>query len=245
MAKYFEVINDDNSVVIDDNYECLELVDSFPLSQCTKVNSSFATYYRFPRVVGATLYGISVNGLNNVARFSFETTSDSIYFFGTNSAIANAGIVSVARDDIISKATLYAFNIPNRKASTNGIGLEIYNASGNVVYSSMKKYLNTLECGSDYTKTTAFNGTTIIFNLGYDRSCDYYFHHALGGSGFEYTMRPFYEIKNNTVTITRATYSVLFSDFDYNEEHYKYEEWDFEHYFEAWLGYGWLVGNVT
>lgn len=243
MAKYFEVINDDNSVVIDDNYECLELVDSFPLSQCTKVTTGASIYYRFPRTISATLYGISVNGLNNVSKFSFDTGASHIEFYDSNSAIRNVGIISVARDDIISKATLYAFNIPNRKASTNGIGLEIYNASGNVVYSSLKKYLNTLACGSDYTKTVAFNGTTIIFNLGYDRSSDYYISHNLGGSGFEYTMRPFYEIKNNTVTITRATYSVLFSDFDYDEKNYS--DYDIEHYFEAWLGYGWLIGNVT
>lgn len=241
--KYFEIINDNDSVVIDDNYECLELIDSFPLSQCVKETSGFTVRYRFPRVVGATLYGVSVNDLNGVSKFSFETTSDSIYFFGTNSPKANVGIVSVARDDIVSKATLYAFGKPNRKASTHGVGLEIYNASGDVVYSSNKRYLNALACGSDYAKSVAFNGTTIIFNLGYDRSCDYYFHHALGGSGFEYTMRPFYEVKNNAVTITRATYSVLFSDFDYDEENYRYEEWDFEHIFEAWLGYGWLVGN--
>lgn len=240
-TKYLEIINDNNSVVIDDNYACLELIDSFPLSQCTKINSGVSYYYRYPHSIsGATLYGISLNNLNGVNWFSFEADSYNLFFYDQNSAKANIGIVPVARDDIISKATLYAFGMPNRKASTNGVGLEICNANGDVVYTSAKKYLNTLECGSDYTKSVSLSGTTIAFNLGYDRACDYYQTHHSGTSGAEYTNRARFEIKNNIVSISRQMFSVIYADF--NQEDAKYD--DGERYFEAWLGYGWLVGNV-
>lgn len=240
-TKYLEIINDNNSVVIDDNYACLELIDSFPLSQCTKINSGVSYYYRYPHSIsGATLYGISLNGLNGISWFSFEADANNLYFYDVNSAKANIGIVSVARDDIISKASLYAFGIPNRKASTHGFGLEICNSDGDVVYTSEHKYLNVLGCGSDYTQSIALNGITMAFNLGYDRSCDYYDSHHSGKSGAEYTMRARFQIQNDTVSISRQMFSVIYVDF--NNETAKYD--DVERYFEAWLGYGWLIGNI-
>lgn len=242
MAKYLEVVNDNNSIVIDDNYECLELIDSFPLSECRKISSGVSYYYRYPRTIsGATLYGIGLNGLNDINWFSFEADSYNLFFYDKNSAKANIGIVPVARDDIISKARLYAFGIPSRQVSSHGVGLEIYNSSGKVVYSSTQKYLNTLECGSDYTKTVELSGTTIAFNLGYDRACDYYQSHHSGTSGAEYTNRARFEVKNNIVSISRQMFSVLYTDF--NDDDYYWE--DVMRYFEAWLGYGWLIGNIT
>lgn len=241
MAKYLEVINDNDKIVIDDNYACLELLDSFPLSECQKIASGVSYYYRYPRTIsGATLYGISLNGLNDLSWFSFEADSYNLFFYDKDSAKANIGIVPVARDDIISKARLYAFGIPNRKASTHGFGLEICNGNGDVVYASGHKYLNTLGCGSDYTQSIALNGDTVAINLGYDRACDYYQSHRSGTSGAEYTNRARFEVKNNIVSISRQMFSVLYTDF--NDDDY-YRE-DVERYFEAWLGYGWLIGNV-
>ena len=54
MSTYFEVIGDDKRVVIDDKFACMEVVDSFPLSQCKKEDRASSTakwhnyYYKFP-----------------------------------------------------------------------------------------------------------------------------------------------------------------------------------------------------
>ena len=43
MSNYLEIIGDDKRVVIDDKFACMEVVDSFPLSQCTKEDMSSNT----------------------------------------------------------------------------------------------------------------------------------------------------------------------------------------------------------
>lgn len=239
--KYFELIGDTENVVIDDNFECLELIDSFPLSQCTKVAGSYDTYYRYPRTVNGILYGISIGGLAGKQWFSFDADSNTIRFYGQGSNVQNIGMVSVARDDIIANATLYVYGISNRLPSEHLDGIEIYNAEGKVVFSSDCEYLNTIACGSDYTETITFSNNAIIFNLGYDRSCDYYNSPHLGIDGFDYTLRARFDVQENSVSISRVSYGTLWHEFSYDEL-----EWydDIEHYFEAWLGYGWLIASI-
>lgn len=240
MTKYFEVIGDEENVVIDDNFECLELVASFPLSQCTKVTVGNNVYYRYPKsVYGGVLYGITVGGLVGKAWFSFETDSMQIKFYDQNSNLSGVGMVSVARDDIIANSTLYVYGISDRKPSEHMVGLEIYNEQGKVVFCSDCEYINTIACGSDYTETILYSGNAIIFNLGYDRSCDYYESHKYGRNGYDYTMRPKFEITSNSISISKANYGTLWVENpDFNSDV------DIEHYFEAWLGYGWLVASI-
>lgn len=79
--KYFEALTeDDGAIVIDDNFQNLEVLAKIPLANivCTKTNIGITHYafYKLPTInyVNATpvIYGLSLNGLNDVKPFSFD-----------------------------------------------------------------------------------------------------------------------------------------------------------------------------
>lgn len=78
MAKYFEVFNSsDDSILIDDTFKNLQLLDSFPLSEC-KFNQGYVDsshgYYGLARAVpNALLIGIGINNLANKSSFALNT----------------------------------------------------------------------------------------------------------------------------------------------------------------------------
>lgn len=264
---YLEVIGDNGNVVIDDNFACLEVIDSFPLSQCSRQDwaGGYAKYhnyvYNFPHTIKSNaMVGISLNGLNGVPAFSFDVTQNYIRFFGNGSGINNIGIVSVDRADIIQNSTLYVFDISEKGASTSGCGLEILNSAGKVVYSSNSSYLNVIDCGSDESKDIVqipfSSSVTVAVKLGDDNSSEYWMSHHLGQTGGEYTKRPAFKVENNTVKIGPHFLGIVFpDDFDtptYNPSTGQWEDnygsgdlIEYEYFFSAWLGYGWLVGNIV
>lgn len=135
MSKYLEIIGDDKRVVIDDKFACMEVVDSFPLSQCDKTDMSSNTaffhdyYYMFPSghsIPDNALVGISLNGITSEVPFSYFAAGNAIRFFGDGSGVSQVGIVSIERDDIIATSTLYIFdNGGGRKRLANtALGLK-------------------------------------------------------------------------------------------------------------------------
>lgn len=265
MAKYLEIKNDNSEVVIDDQFQCLEVIDSFPLSQCTKKDQSDGSgvynnwYYFFPRSIpNGAVVGISLNNMPNTNLFSFDITSTYIRFWGDGSAIQNMGLFSITKDDVVANCTLYVFDVATRGASSSGVGLEICNASNKLVYSSACNYLDTIACGSDDTTTISIpqDKVSVLIALGYDNSRNYYQpNHHTAPTGAEYTKRVGIYINNGKLTITPQTCSIAYlgesQTPEYNESTgqwtYPDEEWDDVdgiYDFSAWLAYGWLVGTI-
>lgn len=268
MATYLEIKNENGGVVLDDNYQCLEVIDSFPLSQCTKENwggggTKYSNYYyRFPRnIPSGAVVGISLNNMPNTNLFSFDITQTHIRFWGEGSAINNIGLVSIAKDDIVNSCTLYVFDVDDSPPKEHGVGLEIYNAVGNVVYSNTKDYLDVIACGSDDTKTLTIPSgkTSVLITLGYDNSYEYYqLAHHYAPTGGEYTKRVGCYINNGTVTLTPQTCMVMYVGdigddvpyYDHNTGQWVYpddiyiDEGPAIYEYSAWLAYGWLVGVI-
>lgn len=268
MATYLEIKNENGGVVLDDSYQCLEVIDSFPLSQCTKENWSGGTkygnyYYRFPRSIpSGAVVGISLNNMPNTNLFSFDITQSYIRFWGEGSAINYVGLVSIAKDDIISSCTLYVFDVAKTGPSEHGVGLEIYNAAGDVVYSNTKDYLDVIACGSDDTKQIVIPSgkTSVLIALGYDNSYEYYqLAHYYAPTGGEYTKRVGCHMNNGTITLTPQTCSAVYigdgtgSDtpyYDHNTGGWVFpddsyiDEGPVIYEYSTWLAYGWLVGTI-
>lgn len=265
MSKYFEVIGDTGNVVIDDQFECLEVIDSFPLSQCIKHDLTgggvrYHNYiYNFPRSIkSGAVVGISINDLNGLPFFAFDVGTGYIRFYGQGSGIDNIGIVSVERDDIIQNSTLYVFDVANRGPSEHGIGIEIINENNKIVYTSDSDYLNVIACGSDENKTITevpiTDATTVVIKLGDDNSSEYWSSHKNGIVGAEYTKRPAFMINNNTINIAPSIASIAYiADVQGPTYDPSTGQWidpnsgsaqDWKYTFSAWLGYGWMVGNV-
>ena len=197
MSNYLEIIGDDKRVVIDDKFACMEVVDSFPLSQCDKVDMSSNTaswhdyYYVFPSghsIPGNALVGISLNGITSEVPFSYEAEFSHIRFFGKGSGVDQVGIVSIERDDIIATSTLYIFDNATRTPSKHGVGLEIVNDKNEIVFSSERPYINVLKCGSEEkdSVSTASTKPIIACNLGDDYYYELYQQsHHLSPQGIE------------------------------------------------------------
>lgn len=267
MSTYLEVIGDDKRVVIDDKFACMEVVDSFPLSQCKKQDMSSNTaffhnyYYVFPSghsIPDNALVGISLNGITSDVPFSYSTTGDAICFWGDGSAVAQVGIMAIERDDIVAVSTLYVFNHATRSPSEHGTGLEIINDKNEIVFSSERPYINVLKCGSDEkdSVSTASTKPIIACNLG----CDYYYElyqqsHNISPQGVESHKRPTYILKNQVVSIVPRFFNTWWTgDSQAPEYNPDTGEWTYPdnggpeyggfYEFDAWYNYGWLVGTI-
>lgn len=240
MSKYLEIIGDDKRVVIDDKFACMEVVDSFPLSQCDKVDESSNTaswhdyYYVFPSghsIPGNALVGISLNGITSEVPFSYEAEFSHIRFFGKGSGVDQVGIVSIERDDIIATSTLYIFD----------------NAT-----------INVLKCGSEEkdSVSTASTKPIIACNLGYDYYYELYQQsHHLSPQGIESHKRPTYILKNQVVSIVPRFFNTFWTG-DSHAPEYNPDtgEWEWPdnggpdyggfYDFDAWYNYGWLIGTI-
>lgn len=267
MSTYLEVIGDDKRVVIDDKFACMEVVESFPLSQCKKKDMSSNTakwhnyYYEFPSghsIPDNALVGISLNGITSEVPFSYFAAGNAIRFFGDGSAVSQVGIVSIERDDIVAVSTLYVFNHATRSPSEHGTGLEIINDKNEIVFSSERPYINVLKCGSDEkdSVSTASTRPIIACNLGYDYYYELYARaHHIEPNGVESHKRPTYILKNQVVSIVPRFFNVFWmGDSQAPEYNPDTGEWTYPdvggpeyggfYEFDAWYNYGWLVGTI-
>lgn len=269
MSTYLEVIGDDKRVVIDDKFACMEVVDSFPLSQCQKEDMSSNTakwhnyYYKFPSghsIPDNALVGISLNGITSEVPFSYSTstTRDAICFWGDGSAVAQVGIMAIERDDIVAVSTLYVFNHATRSPSKHGTGIEIINDKNEIVFSSERPYINVLKCGSEEkdSVSTASTKPIIACNLGLDYYHELYCQSAhISPNGVESHKRPTYMLKNQVVSIVPRFFNTFWAgDSQAPEYNPDTGEWTYPnnggpeyggfYEFDAWYNYGWLIGTI-
>lgn len=241
--KFFEILNPDGAIVIDDTFKNIELLDHFPMSECQFSAKdgypSHGTYYLPRSNPKATLVGIGLNGLNGTAPFGFTASIGGIDFYDVHSGIANYGIEPVKRDDIAGKSHVYVFGFGDDEPSEHGTGLEICNADGKVVYSSAKRYLNVLGCGSEKSETVQMNGTTIAFTLGTDHVTKMYENHKYGAKGVIYDQYPKLTINNDAVSVGMIRATAVYTA--KNEG----DPWDWNLIFHCYYNFGWLVGNVV
>lgn len=243
--KFFEAINEqDQSIVIDDTFKNLELIDHFPLSQCTFEQDSGGNNhgsYLFPSSnANVLLAGISINQLSGVEPFGLFGLGGSISFYDKKSGAPQKGIFPVKRDDIASKAEVYRFGFTNINSSTHGTGLEICNADGKIIFSSDKKYLHVIGCGSDNAQTIMFgDGVHIAFTLGTDHVTKIYESHKFGAHGAEYDIYPRFSITSNSVTVGKLKATSFYAA---DEEPEPYP-WNL--IYNSWFNYGWLIGEIS
>lgn len=240
--KLFEISSPDGAIVIDDSFKNIELLDHFPLSACTfhpnHLSQNHGSYSLLRTNPKATLVGISLNGLNGVNRFGFTIDSVEISFYDNRSGISNIGILPVKRDDIASTAHVYLFGFGDDSPTEHGAGLEICNAAGKIIYSSAKRYLNVLGCGSEKSETVQMNGTTIAFTLGTDHVTKIYENHKVGAKGVEYDRYPRFTVNENSISIGMIEARTVYIP---SED----VPWGWHLIFHCYYNFGWLIGNVV
>lgn len=131
MANYFAVYNNQNKIVLNDTYKNLYLSRKIQLTGTGTFTGSFSNGEIIAAVGG--------------------TTSKSIDAYCQNTG---SGYVCVV-NTFVSGMSIYIFttNRPNRNS---GIGLQLFNSSGNVIFDSL----------DPHPKVTAFGNTTGIVNVG-------------------------------------------------------------------------------
>lgn len=242
--KYFLSINENGkSIVIDDTFKNLELLTEIPLKNCTFKKSSVSDnhgYYELPsKNENAVLTGIGISEISGVEPFAVDTTHGEIRIYDKKSGIDNFGVYPVRRTDIESKAKIYVFGWGGNEPTKHMVGFEIYNELGKVVYSSEKKYLNVLWCGSDETKQINYSKKSVFFTLGTDYSSSIWLNHKVGVTGGEYYQYPMLKISKESVEVSRFRATATYWT---SEEDTGYIEWRFDgHYC---YNYGWLIGNI-
>lgn len=240
--KFFELLNPDGAIVIDDNFKNIELLDHFPLSACTfypnhlsQNHGSYSLLRTNPKV---TLIGISLNGLNGVSRFGFTADNTGISFYDSHSGIDNIGILPVKRDDIANTAHVYLFGFGDDSPTEHGTGLEICNAEGKIIYSSAKRYLDVLGCGSGKNETVQMNGTTIAFVIGTDHVTKIYENHKVGAKGVEYDRYPRFTVNENSITVGMIEARTIYTTDDD-------PPLGWHLIYHCYYNFGWLIGNVV
>lgn len=244
MAIFFEAVNNDGSICVDDTYQNLELLEVVELKNAKKTlisdtpnGKNWQYTYTCSDVASKNglLRGV---GLSELAGKSFcmSIVGNNIYFRDPKAGKKNC----VERDDVMEKARLYIFGYNNRQPAQHLAGLEIYNADGGVVYSSDAQYLDVLACGNEETATVAFdkNDEVCILELGSDTFLHLYIVAHQGENGIDSEAHPYFEISDGAVTIKKMTFNDAYvGDVDMHHP-MMYEV------FKAWYTYGWLMGRV-
>lgn len=245
MAKYFEAVNPNNeSIVIDDTFMCLELRGVFPLSDFRRYpgDTYRKPYYEQKHNLGGNiLWGFGLNGLAGKSfcpEIMLHLGSVSVYFRNPNAG--NFHKDKILRDDITTSAKLYAFSLDARSPTEHMAGLEVYNDLGEVVYSSAYGHLHVLACGCENEVTISHNGSPVVFVLGKDISYDYHVSHKTGIVGAEYAMYPQITVGDNSVSIKKITKRIAYAG-SINDVK---KDPKYKHYRGSWLAFGWLVGEV-
>ena len=131
MANYFAVYNNQNKIVLNDTYKNLYLSRKIQITGTGTYSGSFSSGEIIAAVGG--------------------TTSSSIDAYCQNTG---SGYICVV-NTFVSGMYIYIFttNRPNRNS---GIGLQLFNASGNVIFDSL----------DPHPKVTAFGNSTGVVNVG-------------------------------------------------------------------------------
>lgn len=246
MAKYFEAVNPNNeSIVIDDTFMCLELRGVFPLSDFRRYPGD--TYYdpcykQKHNLGGSILWGFGLNGLagKSFCPEIIMTTLDSVSVYFRNPNAGDFHKDKILRDDITASAKLYAFSLDARSPTEHMTGLEVYNDLGKVVYSSAYGHLHVLACGCENEVTISHNGSPVVFVLGEDISYDYHVSRKEGIVGAEYAMYPQITVGDNSVSIKKITKMIAYAG-DINKVK---KDPEHEHYRGSGFAFGWLLGEV-
>ena len=242
--KYFLSINENGkSIVIDDTFKNLELLTEISLKDCIfkkiRVSDKHGHYELPSKNENAILTGIGISDISGVEPFAVDTAHGEIRIYDKNSGIGNHGVFPVRRTDIESKAKIYVFGWGGNEPTKHMVGFEIYNELGKAVYSSEKKYLNVLWCGSDETKQINYTKKSVFFTLGTDYSSAMWLNHKVGATGTVFRQCPMLKISEKSVEVSRfrttAAYWV-------SEEGAGHVEWRFDGHF--CYNYGWLIGNI-
>lgn len=221
MAKYFECVNEqDQRIILDDSFRNLELLKSIPMSQLPKVdNGGVAKYYNIPfpdemMPNDPYLLGFSLSGLSG-KRFcvSFGMSRRTLEIYDP-ALPSNRAVYSVFWDEITSASTLYIFGLKNRTPSPHLTGIEIYNESGAVLYSSGAQYLDVAYCGGDETVTLPYDAQTIALPLGEDRFMDIHGTPHQGSQGIDSHLRPTFTVSDSTVAISKTAFNKVYTDYD-------------------------------
>ena len=175
MANMFEVVNDNNKILIDDNHKNLVLTRVLNKSDLTDevyfVPPKHS--YTFRLNPGERVVAIRDSNNSYVAYSGYYTGNDfrtfSISFRdikGETGATAPAG------------AVIYVFGEPSAAASQHLTGLELYNAAGEVVFSTKYKYMRVLDFINERGKkpTKSITGKTLAIAvysdwLEYSQEC--------------------------------------------------------------------------
>lgn len=242
--KYFLSINENGkSIVLDDTFKNLELLTEIPLRDCIFKKSRVSDnhgYYELPsKNENAVLTGIGISEISGVEPFAVNTKYGEIRIYDKKSGIDNHGVFPVRRTDIESKAKIYVFGWGGNEPTKHMVGFEIYNELGKVVYSSEKKYLNVLRCGSDETEQINYTKKSVFFTLGTDFYSAIWINHKAGVQGGEYMQIPKLKISKETVEVSRFRTTATHWT---SEDADKHLEWRFDGHF--CYNYGWLIGNI-
>lgn len=248
MAKYFECTSEqDQRIILDDSFKNLELLKTVPMNQLPKVDSGGATkYYNIPFPEDMLpndpyLLGFSLSGLSG-KRFciSFGVSRRIIEIYDPGLPY-NQAVYPVFRDDITSASTLYIFGLKNRTPSPHLTGIEIYNESGAVLYSSGAQYLDVTYCGGDEALTLSYDAQTIALPLGEDIYVDIHGTSHQGFKGIESHTMPTFTVSDSTVTVSKTTFNQVYTDYDDDGQYNPgvvYER-------EASYAYGYMLARVV
>lgn len=246
MAKYFEAVNPgDESIVIDDTLMCLELRGTYPLSIFNRFPGDayrVAEYSLRHDLGDGIFWGIGLDGLTGKS-FCPEIIASSLYVSiqFRNPAEKNFHKDKILRDDIAATANLHAFSLAPRAPTDHGLGMEIYNDQGKVVYSSAYGHLHVLGCDCVDFATVSYGGTGVVFALGRDIAYDYYISRKQGIFGAEYAIYPQITVGSNSVAVKKIIKQTMYVDS--NIDAIK-DDPDHEHHYASGHAYGWLVGEI-
>lgn len=155
MANMFEVINDNNHIFIDDNHKNLILTRK--LDKTVLIETSSAMGYIYELTLHNKEWCFAVREADN------KYIAYSMFY---NSTLKKISILFFASDGSITRVSngleIYVFGEPDTTSSNHLIGMELYNNSGEVVFSTKYKYMRVLDfCDELGTKTKQIADKTL------------------------------------------------------------------------------------
>ena len=255
MSSYFEYVSEDNErVVLDDRFQNFELVDVTALAQCGRQATPTLYSYTLPAIPRLTpgkdilVHGLGLTGLSG-KRFCINVTQDysgerRLYLYNPDLP-ASQRVHPVFRDDIAAVAKVYAFAIRARKPAEHLNGIELYDESGNVLYSSGARYMDVIRCGTDAV-TVPYDDNTVAIPFGEDVYVKVKSSHK-GQWGTESNIRPTFTVSANTVSIAASEFMTAYvggvGDDDDGGHHRDAE--DIEYSNLASYAYGYMIARAV
>ena len=255
MSSYFEYVSEDNErVVLDDRFQNFELVDVTALAQCGRQATPTLYSYTLPAIPGLTpgkdilVHGLGLTGLSG-KRFCINVTQDysgerRLYLYNPDLPTSQR-VHPVFRDDIAAVAKVYAFAIRARKPAEHLNGIELYDESGNVLYSSGARYMDVIRCGTDAV-TVPYDDNTVAIPFGEDVYVEVKSSHK-GQWGTESNIRPTFTVAAHTVSVAASVFMTAYGgDVGDNDEgggHHGDDEIEYTNL--ASYAYGYMIARAV